>query len=100
MRVPIDRCEAEVCAYNQNGNCYAVAIEIGKDGASCESFTRSVMFNVSPHFLSQVSSCRMSGCASNRLSSCTRETVAIDGTPKGGICGDFSSRDSEKKLNK
>ncbi len=93
MRVPIELCEAQACAYNQHGHCYAVTIEISKDGATCESFTRSVMFNVSPHFSSQVSSCRMSNCASNRLSGCTRETVTMEGTLRGGICGNFMNRE-------
>ncbi len=96
MRVPIDRCGAKPCAYNDHGNCYAVNIEIGKDDAPCESFTRSVMFNVAPHFSSQVSSCRMSGCVANRLSSCTRENVVIGGTGNGGVCRDFAARDMHK----
>lgn len=94
MRIPIDRCGAEACAYNQHGHCRAVAVEIGKNSAPCESFTRSVMINVKPHFQSQVSSCQMSGCASNRLSSCTRETVVIKETKNGGACRDFIKRAS------
>jgi hypothetical protein len=94
MRVPIEHCATEACAFNQQGLCYAVTVEIGKDNASCESFTRSVMFNVNPHFQSQVGSCRMSGCVSNRLSGCTRETVTVNVTGNGGACGNYHSRAS------
>jgi hypothetical protein len=94
MRVPIKQCEAGACAYNRHDHCHAVAVEIGKENAHCESFTRSVMFNVNPHFESQVSSCRMSGCAYNRLSGCTLETVALKDTREGGACRNYVSRTS------
>lgn len=92
MRVPIQRCDVGVCAYNQHESCHAVAVDIGKDNANCELFTRSVMFVVNPKFESQVALCRMSGCASNRLGSCTKDKINIDSTSGGGACAEYASR--------
>jgi hypothetical protein len=92
MRVPIQWCEVGVCAYNQHDSCHAVAVEIGKDSANCDLFTRSVMFVVNPKFNSQVSACRMSGCAYNRLGSCTREKITVSAAPGGGVCAAYESR--------
>jgi len=92
MRVPVERCGAKACAYNQHKHCHAVSVEIGKEDATCDLFTRSVMFVVNPHFHSQVCLCRMSGCAKNRLGGCTRDKVAVDGSPAGAVCHDFVNR--------
>jgi hypothetical protein len=90
--VPISHCEARACAYNKQGLCCAVTVEIAKGDARCECFTRSVMFNASPNFQSQVNVCRMSGCTYNRLSGCTLEAVSIETTKEGAACRDFTSR--------
>jgi hypothetical protein len=99
MRIPIEKCAVAGCAYNQHGHCHAVTVEIGKDSAPCESFTRSVMFNVNPRFQSQVNSCRMSDCVSNRLSGCTRESVTMGETDKGGACLNYANRSSLERLD-
>lgn len=92
MRVPIQHCDAETCAYNEHDQCHAVTVEIGKEAARCELFTRSVMFNVAPRFNSQVSACRMSRCASNRLGGCTREEIAIKKQGEGASCSKYVNR--------
>lgn len=92
MRVPIERCEADACAYNMHENCHAASVDIGKERAVCELFTRSVMFVVSPKFYSQISSCSMSGCTSNRLGSCVRNKVVINSIAGIGHCAGYIKR--------
>ncbi len=92
MKVPINRCAAGSCAYNLHGHCHAVAVEVVSEQAVCDLFTRSVMFTINPHFMSQVSLCRMSGCVNNRHASCLCLHVGFDEIKDGAVCDSYVLR--------
>ncbi len=76
----IEECEAEDCSFNANGNCHAIAINVGGIGdecPSCDTYINVVDKGGIQNVIAGVGACKVQDCTHNKMLECTAKSVSI-----------------------
>lgn len=89
----VSRCDASVCAFNNENGCRARAITIG-DGAfpGCDTFLGKAAGSVEAMQIAGVGACKIAGCKFNNDFVCQADSIAVATASAPPACQTYAAR--------
>jgi len=85
-------CDVGGCAFNHEGKCRTMGINVGGPEPLCDTFTeaqkKAGIFNVT----AKVGACKVQNCVNNSLMECTAPGIRVIMQESRALCGGFSAR--------
>ncbi len=88
---PVQECTATDCAYNHEGKCRTMAINVGDNQPACDTYMPAQAKSGMEHVIGGVGSCKVAGCVHNDELECKAEAVKISRESDGVLCRTFST---------
>ena len=75
----ISECEVKDCAYNENRQCHAIAINVGSAGhcPQCDTFFQVSKKGGNRSVIGGVGACKQDDCKFNKQFECTASAVSV-----------------------
>lgn len=78
MRIPqVQICEVVECGYNADRRCHAVAIQVGDQHPSCDTFTPNAAGMGADDQIAAVGACKVSQCSFNENLLCQAADIVV-----------------------
>jgi hypothetical protein len=90
----INECEAEECAFNGNGSCQAIAINVGGPAdvcPNCDTFMEAAIKGGIPGITAGVGVCKVQDCRYNSNLECNANSVSIKLHSNHADCATYQS---------
>jgi hypothetical protein len=91
----ITRCEVKKCAYNNENNCHAFAINVGGPGdacPNCDTFFSAHSKGGHKNLIAGVGACKAETCKYNELFECVAPGVQVKLHESHADCVTFAAR--------
>lgn len=94
MKMPdVKKCEMEMCAYNKDMACHAMAITVGgHECPECDTMARETMDAGDDEAMAGVGACKVSNCMHNEKLECTADGIAVGRFGDTAACRTFERR--------
>jgi hypothetical protein len=94
MEMPtVNECAVDVCAYNRNRACHALAITVGDSlHAHCDTFFSATVAGGEPSAVGRVGACKMADCRHNTNLECQAPGVSVGFRQDEADCLTYSPR--------
>ncbi len=88
----VETCDATDCAYNVEGVCHTMAINVAGPTPTCNTYTPGESKAGIEFIVAGVGSCSMKDCVYNEHLECTQENVHIAGKGDQTLCNSYTQR--------
>jgi hypothetical protein len=85
----ISECSASGCAYNHEGNCCVMAINVGGPAPLCDTYVSGGSKAGMKGMMAGVGACKVSSCANNDSLMCQAEFVRVEVLDGQAVCATF-----------
>ena len=83
----VKKCNAEMCAFNKNHACHALAITVGdQHAARCDTFWDRGTEGGDVREIGRVGACKMEDCEYNHDLCCTAPGIEVRYNNEGPVC--------------
>lgn len=94
MKMPsVSKCEMEMCAYNMDMTCHAMAITIGGHGCpECDTMVKDSNKAGEEDVVAGVGACKVADCAHNEKLECVANDISVGQFGDQAACQTYSKR--------
>ncbi len=93
MEMPkVVSCNVIECAYNQNDQCHAMAVNVGEEKPVCGTFYESSQKCTGMEASAGVGACKMDDCIYNDCLMCAADSIEVEWQDENAKCLTFKRR--------
>lgn len=85
-------CGVEMCSYNREKKCRAMAINVGGSGPICEAFVKTSAKCGTSDVIGGVGACKVKDCMFNDCLQCTASGIDVEWHGTQAMCDTFKLR--------
>ena len=88
----IKQCGMEMCSYNMDKKCHAVAVTIGKNKPCCDTFLKESEKGGFDEITGGVGACKVKNCIHNKSFECSADEISVEQQSRHPYCMTFEKK--------